>query len=74
MMMKKKEKKLRKKIAKQVADKMYYMNTCLNERDIILGIICKDREFVEPHCFTDCTNVECGRKIQRIMNRITIDE
>ena len=72
--MKKKEKKLRKTIAKQVADKMYYMNTFLNERDIILGIIRKDLEFVEPHCFTDCTNAECRRKIQRIMSRDTIDE
>lgn len=72
--MKKKEKKLRKKIAKQVADKMYYMSACLNERDIILGIIRKDREFVGPHCFTDCTNVECRRKIQRITSRNAIDE
>ena len=27
------KRKLRKKIAKQVADKMMYMNTCPNERD-----------------------------------------
>lgn len=51
----------RKKIAKAVEDKMYYLRTCLNEKDIILSIISpKDykRDGV-PHCNTDCLNTIC---------------
>lgn len=51
----------RRKIAKAVEDKMGYMGTCPNTRDIVLSIIApKDykRENV-PHCSTDCWNTKC---------------
>lgn len=51
----------RKKIAEAVEDKMGYMGTCPNEREIILNIIApKDyKRSSELHCGTDCWNVEC---------------
>lgn len=51
----------RKKIAKAVEDKMYYLRTCLNEKDIILSIIApKDyKRNGVPHCNTDCLNTSC---------------
>lgn len=51
----------RKKIAESVEDKMVYMGTCPNERDIILSIIApKDyKRSKDNHCHTDCWNTEC---------------
>lgn len=63
--MKKKEKrKLRNKIAKRVSLKMMYMNTCKNERDIIMNIILPKKKRIrwEPHCETDCTFDNCEVK------------
>lgn len=56
-----KKRKLRKKIAENVSDKMGYMNTCLNERDIILNIILskKDRYKWDLNCNTNCQNPNC---------------
>ena len=52
------EQELREKIAQDVADKMAYMGTCLNERNIILGIIRGKREHIGSLCdkcwITDC--------------------
>ena len=55
------KRKLRKKIAEQIADKMMYMNTCPNERDIILNIILskKDRFKWHIHC-NECHNKNCA--------------
>lgn len=52
---------MRRKIAKQVANKMCYMNTCMNERDILLNIILgkKDRYQWASHCKKDCSNQLC---------------
>lgn len=52
----------RKRIAAAVEDKMGYMGTCPNEREIILSIIApKDyKRSVESHCGTDCWNVKCA--------------
>lgn len=47
-----------KEIADALSEKFAYMNTCLNERDIILrylGVKCPS----EIHCNTDCTNIKC---------------
>lgn len=50
----------RKKIANSVADKMAYMGTCPNERDIILAIIApKDYRRKGIHCNTDCWITGC---------------
>lgn len=50
----------RKRIAKQVEDKMYYMCTCPNERDVILHIIApKDFGRCEFHCNKDCNHINC---------------
>ena len=50
----------RKKIAKQVEDKMLYLHTCPNEMDIILHIISpKDYKRNGIHCSTDCIHTEC---------------
>ena len=49
----------RKKIADALSDKMAYMNTCLNERDIILGIVGVERPS-ENHCNSDCWNEKCA--------------
>lgn len=53
----------RRKIAKQVEDKMLYMGTCPNERDIILWIISpKDYPRTNAlHCGTDCCSA-CRNK------------
>lgn len=51
----------RKKIADKVADKMCYLNTCLNERDILLSIIAP-KDYKGPgelHCDIDCCNTKC---------------
>lgn len=51
----------RRKIARTVEDKMGYMGTCPNTRDIVLSIIApKDykRKNVS-HCSTDCWNTKC---------------
>ena len=53
------EKKLRNKIAKRVEEKMKYLNTCYNERDIILRIVKNSKESIELHCNTDCPNKDC---------------
>lgn len=48
-------------IAEAVEDKMSYMGSCPNERDIILAIIAPldyNRKKV-PHCATDCWNKNC---------------
>ena len=50
--------KERKKIANALSEKMAYMNTCLNERDIILGYLGVKRPS-EPHCNSDCRNEKC---------------
>ena len=52
------EQELRNKIAQEVADKMDYMNTCLNERNIILGIITGKREHNHSLC-NEC-RIECS--------------
>ena len=52
--------KLRKNIAEQVEDKMCYMGTCPNERDMILNIISDDYPRLEQiHCNTDCWIKNC---------------
>ena len=50
---------LRESIASAVDDKMGYLNTCLNERDIILGIIRGKRYDTKSHCERDCNNTDC---------------
>ena len=47
-----------KEIADALSEKFAYMNTCLNERDIILGYLGVKRPS-EIHCNTDCTNIKC---------------
>lgn len=70
------EKKLRRKIAKQIKDKMYYLNSCPNERDIILNIILpkEDRLLLYSHCRRDCPSTTCESNIdidnQPITNKI----
>ena len=50
----------RRDIARRVADKMAYMNSCPNERDIILHIIApKDYAYNVKHCNTDCWKINC---------------
>lgn len=63
-MTKKEKRKLRKKLAKQVSNKMDHMCTCANERDIILNIILpkKDRYSWTIHCDTDCEDKTCDVK------------
>ena len=55
------ERELRKQIAEKVSEKMNYLHTCLNERDMILSIISpQDYPYVkENHCNTDCRNESC---------------
>ena len=50
---------LREFIASAVDDKMGYLNTCPNERNIILGIIRGKRYDTESHCGRDCNNTDC---------------
>lgn len=47
-----------KEIADALSEKFAYMNTCLNERDIILGYLGVKRPS-KIHCNTDCTNIKC---------------
>lgn len=47
-----------KEIADALSEKFAYMNTCLNERDIILGYLGVKRSN-KIHCNTDCTNIKC---------------
>ena len=47
-----------KEIADALSEKFAYMNTCLNERDIILGYLGVKRR-CKTHCNTDCTNTKC---------------
>ena len=56
-----KKRKLRRKIADDVLNKMNDMNTCPNERDTILNVILssKDRYSWERHCMTDCSIETC---------------
>lgn len=50
----------RRKIARRVADKMAYLNSCPNERDIILRIIAPhDYIYDGEHCNTDCWITDC---------------
>lgn len=51
----------RRKIAEAVEDKMCYMGSCPNEKEIILSIIApKDYKRGNiSHCGTDCWNNEC---------------
>lgn len=51
----------RKKIAEAVEEKMNYLGTCPNEKEIILSIIApKDyKRNKDSHCGTDCWNAEC---------------
>lgn len=45
-------------IASALSEKFAYMNTCPNERDIILGYLGVKR-CCNTHCNTDCTNTKC---------------
>ena len=45
-------------IASALSEKFAYMNTCPNERDIILGYL-GVRRCCNTHCNTDCTNTKC---------------
>lgn len=67
------EKKLRRKIAKQVEEKMYYLKSCPNERDMVLNIILpkEDRLPLYPHCRKDCLDTTCEANID-IDNQIAI--
>ena len=47
-----------KEIADALSEKFAYMNTCLNERDIILGHLGVKRPN-KIHCDTDCTIIKC---------------
>ena len=68
-----KKKDLRRKIAKQVEEKMYYLKSCPNERDIILNIILpkEDRIPFYSHCRRDCPSTTCESNID-IDNQIVI--
>jgi len=48
----------REKIAEDIADKMAYMGSCLNERNIILGIITGKRETLDSLC-SICKSESC---------------
>lgn len=47
-----------KEIADALSEKMSYMNTCPNERDIILSYLGRKRSS-KNHCNTDCWNEKC---------------
>ena len=55
------EQELREKIAQEVANKMDYMGTCLNERNIILGIITGKRKHTGSLC-DKCWVADCKIK------------
>lgn len=53
-------KSLRMEIAAEVGEKMCYLNTCPNEREIILNTIDPDNHIRKvSHCATDCTQIDC---------------
>lgn len=56
------ERKLRIQIAADVEDKMAYMGTCLNEQNIILGIIRGHRQFNNSLCAV-CNSTTCELKL-----------
>lgn len=68
-----KKKDLRRKIAKQVEEKMYYLKSCPNERDMILNIILpkEDRLPLYSHCRKDCSSTTCEANID-IDNQIVV--
>ena len=47
------------KMCEVLSEKLAYMNTCLNEREIILGIACGKQRSGINHCNTDCQNTAC---------------
>ena len=47
------------KMYETLSEKMAYMCTCPNERDIILGIVCGKGNKGINHCNTDCWNTKC---------------
>lgn len=51
----------RKQIAAEVDEKMCYMGSCPNEKEIVLSIIApRDyKRSCENHCGTDCWNKGC---------------
>lgn len=51
----------RRKFAEAVEEKMCYMGSCPNEKEIVLSIIApKDyKRKSTSHCSTDCWNKEC---------------
>ena len=55
------KRKLRRKIAEQLSEKMAYLNTCPNERCIILNIVLskKDKFAWERKCEMGCTRINC---------------
>ena len=56
-----KKRKLRRKIADRLSEKMGYLCTCPNERDVILNIVLskKDKYAWESHCKKDCWRKDC---------------
>ena len=56
------KRKLKRKIALRVEDKMYHMGICPNTRDTILNMIFskKDRFHWKTHCSTDCSHIDCS--------------
>lgn len=52
----------RKRIAEAVEDKMNYMCSCPNEKEIILSIIAPNdyKKGKTNHCNTDCWNTKCA--------------
>ena len=48
----------REKIAEDVANKMNYMGSCLNEKNIILGVITGEREYKDSLCYL-CKAPDC---------------
>lgn len=67
------KKKLRRKIAQEVQEKMYYLKSCPNERDMILNIILpkEDRLLLYSHCRKDCLDTTCEANID-IDNQIVV--
>ena len=68
-----KKKKIRRKIAKQVEEKMYYLKSCPNERDMILNIILpkENRLPLYSHCRKDCSSITCESNID-VDNQIVV--
>ena len=59
--MSKKSRKIRKKVAKELSNKLAYICTCPNERDIIMNVVLarKDKYAWTTHCPCDCLNTFC---------------